>query len=159
MADSPSASFIISRRAWRSAASDRLDIAGGPCDKKKVKIHSSLEQRTPFLQHYSSLIFGENCTMSVIGSLIFCTDCGNLLRESTGVADATLHCDICGTRNKGAQTRSPKKYIYITRITPGLTSNLPLSRYYSPDYRFRIQAICLSVRFESQALLCPNTIR
>ena len=39
--------------------------------------------------------------MSVIGSLIFCTDCGNLLRESTGNADAILHCDICGTRNKG----------------------------------------------------------
>jgi DNA-directed RNA polymerase I subunit RPA12 len=39
--------------------------------------------------------------MSVIGSLIFCTDCGNLLRESTGNADAILHCDVCGTRNKG----------------------------------------------------------
>ncbi|KAJ5908894.1 DNA-directed RNA polymerase I subunit [Penicillium taxi] len=38
--------------------------------------------------------------MSVIGSLIFCTDCGNLLRESTGDANATLHCGICGTRNK-----------------------------------------------------------
>ncbi|KAJ5375223.1 uncharacterized protein N7479_002461 [Penicillium vulpinum] len=38
--------------------------------------------------------------MSVIGSLIFCTDCGNLLRESTGNADAILHCDVCGTRNK-----------------------------------------------------------
>ncbi|CAP98201.1 hypothetical protein N7519_003962 [Penicillium mononematosum] len=38
--------------------------------------------------------------MSAIGSLIFCTDCGNLLRESTGNADAILHCDVCGTRNK-----------------------------------------------------------
>ncbi|KAJ5102721.1 DNA-directed RNA polymerase I subunit [Penicillium argentinense] len=38
--------------------------------------------------------------MSAIGSLIFCTDCGNLLRESTGDADAILHCDVCGTRNK-----------------------------------------------------------
>ncbi|CAG7955115.1 unnamed protein product [Penicillium salamii] len=38
--------------------------------------------------------------MSVLGSLIFCTDCGNLLRESTGNANAILHCDICGTRNK-----------------------------------------------------------
>lgn len=39
--------------------------------------------------------------MSAIGSLIFCTDCGNLLRESTGNANAILHCDVCGTRNKG----------------------------------------------------------
>ncbi|KAJ5929242.1 hypothetical protein N7454_007090 [Penicillium verhagenii] len=38
--------------------------------------------------------------MSVIGSLIFCTDCGNLLRESTGDANAVLHCTVCGTRNK-----------------------------------------------------------
>ncbi|KAJ6141612.1 hypothetical protein N7470_010002 [Penicillium chermesinum] len=38
--------------------------------------------------------------MSVIGSLIFCTDCGNLLRESTGDANAILHCNVCGTRNK-----------------------------------------------------------
>ncbi|PCH03693.1 DNA-directed RNA polymerase, subunit C11/M/9 [Penicillium occitanis (nom. inval.)] len=32
--------------------------------------------------------------MSAIGSLIFCTDCGNLLRESTGSPDAILECDI-----------------------------------------------------------------
>lgn len=38
--------------------------------------------------------------MSVIGSLIFCTDCGNLLRESTGYAEKTLRCDICGATNK-----------------------------------------------------------
>lgn len=39
--------------------------------------------------------------MSAIGSLIFCTDCGNLLQESTGDAGAILLCDICGARNKG----------------------------------------------------------
>ncbi|KAJ5605755.1 hypothetical protein N7510_008536 [Penicillium lagena] len=38
--------------------------------------------------------------MSAIGSLIFCTACGNLLRESTGDANSILHCDVCGTRNK-----------------------------------------------------------
>ncbi|KAJ5286730.1 DNA-directed RNA polymerase I subunit [Penicillium angulare] len=38
--------------------------------------------------------------MSAIGSLIFCTDCGNLLRESTGDSNAILHCTVCGTRNK-----------------------------------------------------------
>ncbi|KAL2006329.1 hypothetical protein VTN00DRAFT_9983 [Thermoascus crustaceus] len=38
--------------------------------------------------------------MSAIGSLIFCTDCGNLLQESTGDANAILVCDVCGTRNR-----------------------------------------------------------
>lgn len=51
--------------------------------------------------------------MSVIGSLIFCTDCGNLLRESTGDANAILHCDVCGTRNKGDQSWIPS-YIWTT---------------------------------------------
>ncbi|QKX59195.1 uncharacterized protein TRUGW13939_06327 [Talaromyces rugulosus] len=38
--------------------------------------------------------------MSAIGSLIFCTDCGNLLQESTGSPDAILVCEACGARNK-----------------------------------------------------------
>jgi DNA-directed RNA polymerase I subunit RPA12 len=42
--------------------------------------------------------------MSVIGSLLFCTDCGNLLDESTGNDKAVLICGICGTRNKGELT-------------------------------------------------------
>ncbi|OJJ47961.1 hypothetical protein ASPZODRAFT_158805 [Penicilliopsis zonata CBS 506.65] len=40
--------------------------------------------------------------MSAIGSLIFCTDCGNLLDESTGDATAILLCNVCGARNKDA---------------------------------------------------------
>lgn len=43
--------------------------------------------------------------MSAIGSLIFCTVCGNLLQESTGDTNAILFCDICGARNKGQSTR------------------------------------------------------
>jgi DNA-directed RNA polymerase I subunit RPA12 len=42
--------------------------------------------------------------MSAIGSLIFCTDCGNLLQESTGSPDAILVCEACGARNKGKLT-------------------------------------------------------
>lgn len=38
--------------------------------------------------------------MSAIGSLIFCTDCGNLLQESTGNVDAVLVCEVCGARNR-----------------------------------------------------------
>lgn len=39
--------------------------------------------------------------MSAIGSLVFCTDCGNLLDGSSGDEKAILTCDVCGTENKG----------------------------------------------------------
>lgn len=39
--------------------------------------------------------------MSVIGSLVFCTDCGNLLEPSKGIKDSILKCECCGTENKG----------------------------------------------------------
>ena len=41
--------------------------------------------------------------MAAIGSLVFCTDCGNLLDGSTGNEKAILNCDVCGTENKGAK--------------------------------------------------------
>ncbi|OJJ88153.1 DNA-directed RNA polymerase I core subunit RPA12 [Aspergillus glaucus CBS 516.65] len=44
--------------------------------------------------------------MSAIGSLIFCTDCGNLLQESTGDANAVLLCEICGARNKDTTSKT-----------------------------------------------------
>ena len=39
--------------------------------------------------------------MSAIGSLVFCTDCGNLLDGSSGDKKAILTCEVCGTENKG----------------------------------------------------------
>lgn len=49
--------------------------------------------------------------MSAIGSLVFCTDCGNLLESSTGNKNTILVCDCCGAENKGlhyfAQTSHP----------------------------------------------------
>ncbi|KAL2261860.1 hypothetical protein VTK26DRAFT_3152 [Humicola hyalothermophila] len=38
--------------------------------------------------------------MAAIGSLIFCTDCGNLLPPSKGTEKNILHCDCCGTENR-----------------------------------------------------------
>ena len=38
--------------------------------------------------------------MAAIGSLVFCTDCGNLLEGAVGNQNATLICDVCGTHNK-----------------------------------------------------------
>jgi len=42
--------------------------------------------------------------MSAIGSLVFCTDCGNLLEPSKGIKDSVLKCECCGTENKGWHT-------------------------------------------------------
>ncbi|KAK3687670.1 hypothetical protein B0T22DRAFT_439274 [Podospora appendiculata] len=38
--------------------------------------------------------------MASIGSLIFCTDCGNLLPVSKGTEKNILHCDCCGAENR-----------------------------------------------------------
>lgn len=39
--------------------------------------------------------------MAAIGSLIFCTDCGNLLPASKGSEKNILHCECCGAENRG----------------------------------------------------------
>ena len=39
--------------------------------------------------------------MAAIGSLVFCTDCGNLLDGSSGDEKVILRCDVCGTENTG----------------------------------------------------------
>ena len=39
--------------------------------------------------------------MAAIGSLVFCTDCGNLLDGSSGDKQAILTCEVCGAENKG----------------------------------------------------------
>ncbi|KAF5872341.1 putative dna-directed rna polymerase i subunit [Botrytis fragariae] len=41
--------------------------------------------------------------MSAVGSLVFCTDCGNLLESSTGNKNTILTCDCCGAENKGTR--------------------------------------------------------
>lgn len=39
--------------------------------------------------------------MAAIGSLVFCTACGDLLDASSGDERAILKCNVCGTENKG----------------------------------------------------------
>ncbi|CZR63254.1 related to DNA-directed RNA polymerase I A12.2 subunit [Phialocephala subalpina] len=43
--------------------------------------------------------------MSAIGSLVFCTDCGNLLDSSTGNKNTILVCDCCGAENKDTASK------------------------------------------------------
>lgn len=43
--------------------------------------------------------------MAAIGSLVFCTDCGNLLETNTS-RKTYLTCEVCGAQNKGKVTES-----------------------------------------------------
>jgi DNA-directed RNA polymerase I subunit RPA12 len=43
--------------------------------------------------------------MTAIGSLVFCTDCGSLLNETEGKANALLKCDICGAFNNDTSAK------------------------------------------------------
>ncbi|KAI5917780.1 hypothetical protein F4810DRAFT_716104 [Camillea tinctor] len=43
--------------------------------------------------------------MATIGSLIFCTDCGNLLPVSKGNTKNILKCDCCGAENRVTQSK------------------------------------------------------
>lgn len=52
--------------------------------------------------------------MAAIGSLVFCTDCGNLLDNSEGEQQAVLVCDVCGASNKGMLNQSS----YFKALTP-----------------------------------------
>ena len=46
-------------------------------------------------------LLNEKQDMTAIGSLVFCTACGDLLEESSGDRQAILKCEVCGTDNRG----------------------------------------------------------
>lgn len=44
--------------------------------------------------------------MTTIGSLVFCTDCGNLLPASKGNAKNILKCECCGAENQDMASKT-----------------------------------------------------
>jgi DNA-directed RNA polymerase I subunit RPA12 len=44
--------------------------------------------------------------MAAIGSLVFCTDCGNLLDGSAGKQNVVLTCTVCGANNKDTSSKT-----------------------------------------------------
>ncbi|KAK7420041.1 DNA-directed RNA polymerase I core subunit rpa12 [Neonectria magnoliae] len=44
--------------------------------------------------------------MSAIGSLVFCTDCGNLLPSTKGTERNMLRCECCGAENRDTGSKS-----------------------------------------------------
>ncbi|KAF2723798.1 transcription factor S-II [Polychaeton citri CBS 116435] len=49
--------------------------------------------------------------MAAIGSLVFCTDCGNLL-EPNPTRQSFIKCDVCGTQNRDT---SKKKIVTLSK--------------------------------------------
>ena len=52
-------------------------------------------------------LFPHSMSMAAIGTLVFCTACGNLLDASSGNAKAILTCNQCGTENQGKRMPLP----------------------------------------------------
>lgn len=49
--------------------------------------------------------------MPAIGSMVFCTDCGNLLPATKGTEQNVLSCECCSAENKGlAQLNWSERY-------------------------------------------------
>lgn len=82
--------------------------------------------------------------MSAIGSLVFCTDCGNLLEPSKGIKDSILKCECCGTENKGLSTPS----------IPVVNSNS--SRHCLENYHYDYQGFFLSLTPTTKTVSYPD---
>jgi hypothetical protein len=91
--------------------------------------------------------------MSAIGSLIFCTDCGALLRESTGDKNAVIVCDVCGARNRGELNFlvSEKQ----RTILHSCLADFSL-RYNSTGYRFRVETERFPLGVKSEEIRSPD---
>jgi DNA-directed RNA polymerase subunit M/transcription elongation factor TFIIS len=59
-----------------------------------LSLETSTPQKRPQIGNWSRI-------MAAIGSLVFCTDCGNLLDGSAGKQNAILTCQVCGAQCKG----------------------------------------------------------
>lgn len=81
-------------------------------------------------------IFSEpflNLAMAAIGSLLFCTACGNLLPPSTGEQNAVIVCDQCGTHNKGTHLHNALRPLQSSPAVADVTS-----RHICKDYNLTI---------------------
>lgn len=100
----------------------------------------------PELKTHDKPLFPQ-ITMATIGSLVFCSDCGNLLPPSKGNVKNILHCDCCGADNKGQSLASSwnlKRFATLDWRTsyqirhprrPSRRANPPTSpRYYVKNY-------------------------
>lgn len=82
-------------------------------------------------------------TMAAIGSLVFCTDCGNLLPSTKGTERNVLSCECCGAENRGLF--APAKQC------PPSISNAHLCRYRLQVHCHANEAVRLPLLPEAEA--------
>ncbi|KAK8207986.1 DNA-directed RNA polymerase I core subunit rpa12 [Zalaria obscura] len=84
---------------------------GGPAIPGRSPKLPSLARHTADPSFTRALhFFRSRCTrpsrnMSAIGSLVFCSDCGNLLDRASGAQRTTLECDVCGAKCKDTSSK------------------------------------------------------
>ena len=92
--------------------------------------------------------------MSAIGSLVFCTDCGNLLNGSSGDEKAILTCEVCCRENNGTSRQLGSRIHDNTNL--GSTS----SHRYLIDYSdHEIKAHSIPFIAPLEAIGCADTDR
>ena len=93
--------------------------------------------------------------MAAIGTLVFCTACGNLLDPSTGNAKNILTCAQCGTKNQGKSSLPPPLFnpprlsralLYLLKIL------ILILRHTLQNHNHEIQAQCLPLPLAIEAL-------
>jgi hypothetical protein len=85
--------------------------------------------------------------MSAVGSLVFCTDCGNLLDNSTGNQKHILVCECCGAENNGMPGED-FSYSHTETDNP---------RYGLKDYYGNYEAILFPFSFEAKTIGRPDS--
>lgn len=68
----------------------------------KVKTRLDKQNHKPIYSQTTQITRDQThiAKMAAIGSLVFCTDCGNLLETNTS-RKTFLTCEVCGAQNKG----------------------------------------------------------
>lgn len=83
----------------------------------------------------------KSAKMAAIGSMVFCTDCGNLLPSTKGTEQNVLSCECCSAENKGMGGGTPGCCLgrVCMQSENFLTNELP--RYRRKDHRDEVEAV------------------
>lgn len=86
--------------------------------------------------------------MAAIGSLVFCTACGNLLDGPAGDKKAVLVCELCGMENTGIVTGASTDCLKALLSLP--------SRYFINLNHYDLQTLSLPFCFAFEEIGCSN---
>jgi len=151
---------------WRAGDRGAVSNAGAtpphriPC--KPQFTDSSTTPADSNLDAYKCLVVSpSSCslvTMSAIGSLVFCTDCGTLLDSGGEDQSAILVCDVCGARCKGLCRRRPGSF-HPTQTADGTVLQVPqtrLTQFTSAFHFSTLQLTGFAGRYFSQVHNLPK---